>query len=103
MNVEIRDYKAEDFESVYSLWLKTGVTDKKRSDSSEMIESTFQRGGKLFILENKGAIIGSTWITNDGRRLYLHHCCVEKKFQNQGYGDLMVKKSLEFANNKLGI
>ncbi|RLD73184.1 MAG: hypothetical protein DRJ10_18120 [Bacteroidetes bacterium] len=46
---------------------------------------------------NNEKIIGSSWLTNDGRRLYLHHFCILPKYQSKGLSKTLLDKSLAFA------
>lgn len=99
--LHIRDYKAEDFNQVNALWNKTGLGNNQRADDNSVIANTIEKGGKLIILEDKntGEIIGTSWITNDGRRLYLHHFGIKISYQGQGLSKLLLQKSLEFAKS----
>lgn len=100
-NFHIRDYKAGDFSQVDSLWKETGLGSIQRADDHRVIENSLIKGGKLFILEDKttGDIIGTSWITNDGRRLYLHHFGIKLSFQGQGLSKPLLQKSLDYAKS----
>ena len=54
------------------------------------------------IMEEKstGLVVGTSWITWDGRRLYLHHFAIRPDLQGKGLGRLLALKSLEFAREK---
>ena len=41
--------------------------------------------------------MGTSWITNDGRRLYLHHFGIKPEFQGQNLSKQLLKVSLNFA------
>ncbi|OQX80867.1 MAG: hypothetical protein B6D61_01465 [Bacteroidetes bacterium 4484_249] len=101
MNLQIRNYKPDDFAEVEKLWKDTGMGGAERGDDAEVIEETFKIGGKLLILENSvsGEIIGTSWLTNDGRRIYLHHFGIKPKYQGNGYSKILLKASLDFARN----
>ena len=96
----IRSYKAKDYKQVISAWEKTGVGSAKRGDNAEIIEQSLQIGGELLVLEINKKIIGTSWMTFDGRRIHLHHIAVLPEYQNKGYGKLLTKKSIEFAKQK---
>ena len=84
-NFTIRDYQSEDFSAVMKLWQETGLNTPGRGDNENIIERTISVGGKLLIMldEKKKNIIGTSWLTSDGRRLYLHHFGIQPKYQKQ--------------------
>ncbi len=98
----IRDYQSKDFNALNELWIETGLGGTQRGDSKEIIEQCIQIGGKLILLENTNTkeIIGSSWMTFDGRRIHLHHIGVKPAFQNKGFGKLLTKESLKYAKEK---
>ena len=98
----IRDYQSNDFPQVESLWKETGVYKVERGDTPEMIESCNAMGGKFLVMEEPGAcrIVATSWLTWDGRRIYLHHFAVLPSLQNQGYGHALALESLAFARRK---
>jgi len=100
--VNIRDYRPDDYEKIQEIWKETGVGGSHRGDNKAIIEESIEMGGKLLVLEKKvnQSIIGTSWITFDGRRLHLHHIAVLPQYQKKGYGSLLTKKSLEFAKEK---
>ncbi|MCF8405687.1 MAG: GNAT family N-acetyltransferase [Bacteroidales bacterium] len=98
----IRHYVPDDFESVNDLWEKTGMGGSARADSKGVIDETLKKGGALFLLihSNTSAIIGSSWLTNDGRRIYLHHFAIDPNFQGWGLSNMLIKPSLKFAKDQ---
>lgn len=99
MNYSITPYHPNDFEALAALWLSTGLGDAARGDNQQTIADTLAHGGVLFVMktEPEHELIGSTWITNDGRRLYLHHFGIKPAYQKMGLSKPLLKKSLEFA------
>ena len=95
----IRDYRPEDFAEVEKLWIETGMGSPARGDDQQTIQRTLENGGKLFILEetSSGRIIGTSWLTDDGRRIYLHHFGILPTYQGKGLSELLLKVSLDFA------
>jgi len=81
------------------LWQTTGLDTPGRGDNENIIEQTISVGGRLFVMldESKGKIIGTSWLTSDGRRLYLHHFGILPRYQGRGLSKLLLSKSLEFA------
>jgi len=98
----VRDYSEKDFNEVEKLWEDTGMGGKQRGDNHSIIEKSIILGGKLLILENQesGEIIGTSWLTFDGRRIYLHHFGIKPEYQKKGYSKILLKESLQFAQNK---
>lgn len=98
----IRDYRPEDFPLVKALWKETGIYTIERGDTAEIINRCKQSGGRFMIMEEKatGLVAGTSWITWDGRRLYLHHFAIRPDLQGKGLGRLLALKSLEFAREK---
>ncbi len=99
MTFIIRDYTEEDFINVSKLWIETGLGNPERGDNAETIKRTLSFGGKLLVLvsETSGKIIGTSWMTCDGRRLLLHHFGILPEFQGKGFSNLLLKESLQFA------
>jgi ribosomal protein S18 acetylase RimI-like enzyme len=98
MNPVIRDYRKGDFEGLQKLWNDTGMGDEEREDTEEAVERCNQMGGRLLVMENPdtGEVIGSSWMTWDGRRMYLHHFGVLPEMQNRGFGTMLAEESLKW-------
>ena len=98
-NFEIRKYKSNDYNSILKLWESLDLGKPERGDNKKIIENTIDNGGELLVIEDIGSgdIIGTSWITNDKRRLYLHHFGIRKDFQGKGISKLLLEKSLKFA------
>jgi ribosomal protein S18 acetylase RimI-like enzyme len=96
---KIRDYSENDFNELNSLWESTDVGGAHRGDNKEVIRRTIECGGKLIILENNesGKIAGTSWLTCDNRRIYLHHFAVAKEFQGQKLSHILAKASIDYA------
>ena len=94
-----RDYKPGDFSIVLNLWKQTGLGDEKRGDNEAVILNTIKTGGKFIMMieSHSEQLIGTSWITNDHRRLYLHHFGIAKQFQGKGYSKPLLEESLKFA------
>jgi ribosomal-protein-alanine N-acetyltransferase len=101
-NYIIRDYRKEDYPQVLSIWETTGMGGKERGDSEHTIERSLQMGGKLLVLEKKSGveIIGASWMTYNGRRIYLHHFGIKPEFQRKGLGYNLGLASIKFAQEK---
>ena len=98
-DITIRDYISSDYNEVIKLWLPLDLGRPERGDNPIIIEQTLKNGGKFLIMEQNSSheIIGTSWITNDGRRLYLHHFGIKEKYQGLGLSKLLLEHSLNFA------
>lgn len=94
----IRDYRSGDFVHIEQFWEENGLGGRVRGDDAAVIEQTLKSGGHLLLMEDeKAGIIGTSWLTNDKRRTYLHHFGIAEPFRRRGLGDTLLKASLEIA------
>jgi ribosomal protein S18 acetylase RimI-like enzyme len=93
----IRDFCDNDYPEIVKLWDETGMGGVQRGDNLDAIHKTLSCGGKLLVLEINKQIAGTSWISNDGRRLYLHHFGILPIFQSKGYSKPLLNASLEIA------
>ena len=101
MKYRFRDYQDSDYEKVMELWESTGLSNPQRGDNKALIRKTLNMGGHLVVMESKsGEPIGTSWITNDGRRLYLHHFGIKPGYQGKGLSKPLLEKSLEIAKKE---
>lgn len=98
----IRDFSADDIKQINEIWQQTGLCNAERGDNEEVINKTIKIGGKFLVLENSenNEIIGTSWITTDNRRLYLHHFGIKPEYQRMGLGMMLAKATLKFAKAK---
>lgn len=94
----IRDYQTNDFSRVDKLWDETGLGGRERGDTDEIIQQCLEIGGKLLIMEEEKSetIVGTSWMTFDGRRIHLHHFCIKPDYQGKGFGKILAEASLHF-------
>ncbi len=96
--MQIRDYRDGDFPAIRRLWERSGIYDPERGDDAASIRECNARGGSfLVICKENGTIVGSSWLTHDGRRLFLHHFCIDPICQGQGLGRQLAEASLSYA------
>jgi ribosomal protein S18 acetylase RimI-like enzyme len=96
----VRDYRPEDFPSVSALWQSVGMGHPRRGDTGDVISRTLSyAGARLLILEEApgGDIVGTSWMTCDGRRLHLHHFAVRPSHQGRGLSRLLLAETLRHA------
>ncbi len=97
---KIRNFVKQDYDALTRLWANTGLSRPEREDKLEVIERTLKAGGKLLVMINdEGLLIGSSWITTDARRLYLHHFGILSEYQGKGYSKPLMDKSMQFAKS----
>ncbi len=96
-----RDYNPEDYQELVHLWDELEMHTAERGDTPGIIDQCNRMGGKLILMEDpdKHKIIGSSWITFDGRRMFLHHFGIRKAYQNHGYGKALAKETLKFIKS----
>jgi ribosomal protein S18 acetylase RimI-like enzyme len=99
----IREYRAGDFVAIDELWQTIGLGGRQRGDDEKVVEATIRAGGSLLVLteEPSGRIIGTSWITHDSRRAYLHHFGIAKSCQGRGLSGLLMDASFRVLK-KLG-
>ena len=95
----IRDYKDSDYPEIANLWQLTDMDNPVRGDNRITIERTLKLGGKLLVMESVSAkkIIGSSWMTYDGRRTMLHHFGILPEYQGKGLSKILLKESFKFC------
>lgn len=98
MTTQIRDYKPGDFPEVEDFWKRNGLGGSHRGDTEVILNNTLESGGHLLLLcTGNGEIIGTSWLTNDKRRTYLHHFGIEENYRGQGLSKILLNASLERA------
>lgn len=97
----IRDFKASDYEGLIELWALTNLGSPQRGDNLAIIEQSVAMGGKLLVVETeKQVIIGTAWMTFDGRRIHLHHFGIHPDYQRKGLGLRLAKECLKHVKEK---
>jgi ribosomal protein S18 acetylase RimI-like enzyme len=100
-HIRIRDYSSADYEALVELWDSIGLGGKHRGDTPEIIQKTLDLGGRLLLMEiqSSGEIIGSSWLTVDGRRTYLHHFGISEPWQGKKLSKLLLDATMDIAFN----
>ncbi len=99
--ITIRDFRPEDYDQVMALWALTGLGGAHRGDDLQTIMHSIALGGKMLVAcTSDGKVIGSSWMTYDGRRIHLHHVGVLPEHRRKGIGRLLSLESLRFAREK---
>jgi len=102
MKTLIRDYRGGDFKGLQALWDETDMGQPERGDNEEVIERCNAIGGKLLVMvdQDENRIIGSSWMTWDGRRIHLHHFAILPEHQNRGFGTLLAEESIKWIRGR---
>lgn len=97
--VVIRSYADSDFEAVVELWEMTGIGGKHRGDDQNVIRRTIDLGGSLLLMVDNisNELIGTSWLTVDGRRSYLHHFGIKPDYQGRKLSKLLLEATLAIA------
>lgn len=97
----VRLFETTDYDEILQLWDFTGLGGAHRGDNLEIIQNTIEAGGVFFVLEHipTKSLIGTAWITNDRRRLYLHHFGIHPNYQGKGLSHLLAQACIDFGKN----
>ncbi len=95
----IREYVGSDYAEMIRLWESLGLGGAHRGDDALIIKRTIEVGGKLLLLIEmaSNAIVGTSWLTVDGRRTYLHHFGIKSELQGMGLSNMLLDASLKLA------
>jgi putative acetyltransferase len=114
----VRYFRIADYDAVIALWRRTEGVGLNESDTRRAIAAFLRRNPRLsFVAEQNGQIVGAVLCGHDGRRGYLHHLAVSKRYRQRGLGRRLVKECLAklrkigiskcnifiFANNAAGM
>jgi ribosomal protein S18 acetylase RimI-like enzyme len=94
----IRGFSPEDYLAVEAFWNANGLGGKHRGDTLSVIQNTLNCGGHLLVMTDAdGNIAGTSWLTNDHRRTYLHHFGISEPLRGKGLSKILLEKSLILA------
>lgn len=100
-NITIRHFQPSDFDGLMDVWQRTDLGNPKRGDNLDIILQSINMGGQMLIAEDShGKVIGTSWMTFDGRRIHLHHFGIHPDYQRKGIGLMLAKESLKFVKKK---
>jgi ribosomal protein S18 acetylase RimI-like enzyme len=97
-NIITRDYTSEDYLQLIKLWKETGIGNPERGDNEKVIRNCLKIGGKLLVMVDteKGILMGSSWMTFDGRRMLLHHFAIKPEYQGKRLGTRLGRECIEY-------
>ena len=101
-NFSVRDYTPADYHEVLKIWESTSMGGAERGDNNEIIDHSISIGGRLLLLidDNNGRVIGTSWMTFDGRRIHMHHFGIEPSYQGRGLSKILLEESLNHVRRK---
>ena len=95
----IRKYNNSDYAEIIQIWESLELGGALRGDDNLVIKRTIQMGGQLLLMIEKDSdkIVGTSWLTVDGRRTYIHHFGIHTDFQGKGLSKILLNESLQLA------
>ncbi len=99
----IRKYLKDDFNGIMNLWMATGLSRPERGDDEATVERSLDMGGLMLVMCDDSPIqriVGTSWLTFDGRRLHLHHFGIDPEYQRRGLAKELLKETLRFVKEK---
>ena len=98
--IEIRPFELADHAAAVDLWQATEGIGLSASDSRANTAAYLERNpGMSFVACCNGVLIGAVLCGTDGRRGYLHHLAVDKRFRGQGIGRQLVAHCLKILRS----
>jgi putative acetyltransferase len=95
-SIRLRALRLSDYEDVYALWKRTEGVGLSESDEKEAIGLFLRRNpGLSQVATSGGKVVAAMLCGHDGRRGYLHHLAVARKWRRQGVGRAVVAACLE--------
>ena len=92
------EFSSGHYDKVEDFWNRNGLGGKHRGDNLGIFEDTISGGGHLILLWSpEGELAGTSWLTNDRRRTYLHHFGIDKPFRGLGLSKVLLAESLKLA------
>lgn len=93
----IREMTIEDYDEVYSLWLKIkGFAMRSIDDSREGVARFLKRNPHTSVVScEDGRIVGAILCGHDGRRGCMYHVCVDPEYRRRRIGTQMVVFAME--------
>jgi ribosomal protein S18 acetylase RimI-like enzyme len=91
----VRSMTLEDYDEAVRLWQSTEWISLSDTDAREPMQLFLDRNPGLSLVVRDGdELIGTILCSHDGRRGYLHHLAVDKRYRRQGIGSDLVQRCL---------
>ena len=104
LNLNLRDFRIEDYDQVVSLWRTCGLPFRPGGrDSRERIAREIEKPMALFlVVECEGDIVGTLFGTTDGRKGWINRLAVRPDHQRRGLAKRLIKE-MEARFEELGL
>lgn len=90
--MKVRKMVNSDFPKLYTFWKKAGLTLAKFNREKQEFNSLLKHNPKsTLILEENGKMIGAVIGAYNGRRGWIYHLAIDKKYQKKGFGSFLYK------------
>jgi ribosomal protein S18 acetylase RimI-like enzyme len=91
----IRCMTIEDYAEAFDLWQNTENVALSDTDARRPLGRFLDRNpGLSQVAHRDGKLIGVILCSHDGRRGYLHHLAVDRRYRRQGIGSALVQRCL---------
>lgn len=95
MAYSIRAMTLDDYDAAVELWQHTENLEMTATDNCDSMSRFFDRNpGLSSVVLAKDDLIGTILCSHDGRRGYLHHLAVDRRYRRKGIGRTLVERSL---------
>jgi putative acetyltransferase len=95
-SIRIRQFRIADYGATYALWRRTEGIGLNESDTREAIRSFLNRNpGFSRVACVRGRVIATVLCGHDGRRGYLHHLAVDRRWRRHGIARRLVDACLD--------
>lgn len=92
-NILIRKIRSSDFDQVYLLWGKAGISvASKEKELYDFQMITKMNPSSCLVFTDNGQIAGVVLGTFNGRRGWIYHLAVDPKYQHKGYGSMLLEE-----------
>ena len=100
--MKIRPMIPEDFDEIYFLWTSLPLDMEPYDiEKEEVLETLKLNPASCLVAEENNKILGGVIGAFNGRRGWIHHLAIDKKYQKKGYGAMLLKAA-EDALRKRG-
>ena len=101
MEYRTRAMTIKDHESVVELWRRTeGIVLSDTDEKAPMLRFLARNPGLSLVAKMNGELIATILCSHDGRRGYLHHLAVDKRYRRQGLGSELVQQCLSLLRRE---
>ena len=101
--MEIRNAKISDFQEVFDLWKKAGLTVSNASRENREYELLLKKNPEFCLVgEENGVLVGSVLGTFNGRTAWIYHLAVNPEHQKKRLGTKLLEE-LEKRFRKEGV